>query len=110
MLKQGVATENTLDKFLDIKLMLFIPRMCVQLLSRTCKSHKSHALKAACGVWSAHRAVFLTSELSERGVWLQVKTLPVLIEGLHAELAGLLNGSHGHFGHHSIDVMASANL
>lgn len=91
--------------------MPFIPRMYVQLLSWTCKSRKSHALKVALRVvWSVHRTVFLTSELPERRVRLKVKSLPVLVEGLHAELTGLLYGPHSHFGHHSIDVMATANL
>lgn len=91
--------------------MAFIPRMYVQLLSWTRKSRKSHALKVALRVvWSVHRTVSLTGELSERRVRLKVKTLPVLVEGLHAERAGLLYGPNSHFGHHSIDVMATANL
>lgn len=61
-----------------------------------------------CGLYT--EKVFLTSELSERCVRLKVKALPVLVEGLQAELAGLLDGAHSHFGHHSIDVMATTNL
>ncbi len=61
-------------------------------------------------MWSVHRTVLLTSELSERCVRLKVKTLPVLVEGLHSELTGLLYGPDSHFGHNSIDVMTTANL
>lgn len=68
-------------------------------------------MKAALhAVWPVHKMVSLTRELCERCVRLKVKTLPVLIEGLHAELAGLLYGPHGDFSHNSIYVMATANL
>lgn len=52
----------------------------------------------------------LTSELTERRVRLEVKALPVLVEGLHAELAGLLDGHHSHVGHRGMDVIATADL
>ncbi len=85
--------------------------MYVQLLSRTCESHKLYALKVVIHVaWSVNTRVFLTRELAERRVRLQVETLPVLIEGLHAELARLFYGPHGHLGHHRIDVKATSNL
>lgn len=57
-----------------------------------------------------HKTDFLTRELSERCVGLEVKTLPVLVVGLCAELAALLYGPHSHFGHFSMHVMATANL
>lgn len=52
----------------------------------------------------------LTSELSERRVRLEVKTFPVLIERLQAELTRLLDGSDSHSSHHSRHIMAPADL
>lgn len=59
---------------------------------------------------SEHKTACLTSELAERCVRPQVEALPVLVEGLHAEFAGLLYGRHGHMGHHGVDVVPPTDL
>lgn len=56
------------------------------------------------------RAVPPTCELPEGRVRHEVEALPVLVEGLHAKLPGLLYGPQGHFGHHSVYVVAPAYL
>lgn len=56
------------------------------------------------------RSSLLTSEMSEGCVGLEVKTFPVLVEGLQAELTRLLHGPHSHIGQHSRHIMAAANL
>jgi len=63
-----------------------------------------------CVSWSTHGASSLTSELSEGRVRLEVEALPVLVERLHAERSGLLNGHHRHSGHRRVNVKATANL
>lgn len=48
--------------------------------------------------------------MSEWGVGLEVKTLPILVEGLQAELPRLLHGPDGHVGQHGGHIMAATNL
>lgn len=51
-----------------------------------------------------------TCELLERGVGLHAKPLSVFIEGLYAQLSGLLDDIHGHMQNVVVKVPTPTNL
>lgn len=83
--------------------MAFIPQECAFSYSHKRVKTVNHFM--LCG-----QQTDLTCELSERCVWLEVKTLSVFVEWLQAELSGLFYCAHSDFGHNSIDVVASTDL